>query len=343
MVMATGTTQPRFFTERDADPGVLDGHRVAVIGYGRLGRSVALNLRDSGVDVVVGNIADGNRDQATADGFAPVGPGAAAAQADEVFVLLPDEAIPACFAGQIAPRLRGGAAVCFASGYVLAYGLVKPPPAVDVLLIAPRMSGALVRTLYRSGEGFCSCVSAEADVTGRACQRLLALAAAIGSLRRGAVELPAAKEALLDLLIEQTFGVYLGLGLQAAFRAGVEAGLPPEALVLELYMSGEMSRTIDAFAREGFFGSLPNHGLTALYGGFIRTGEADNQAMERMFRGVVDDIRSGAFAERFQRELADGYPTVKAISELMDGGDPISAAERRLRAVLGDGGTARAS
>lgn len=342
MAETTETTQPRFFTERDADPRVLEGHRVAVIGYGTLGRSVALNLRDSGVDVVVGNIADSYRDQAAADGFTPLGLGDAAAQAEEVFVLLPDEVIPECFDLQVAPQLRTGAAVCFASGYVLAYGLVTPPPGVDVLLIAPRMSGALVRQVYLAGEGFYSCVSVEADVSGRAWPRLLALAQAVGSLRRGAVGLPAAQEALLDLLIEQTFGVYLGLGMQLAFRVGVEAGLPPEALVLELYMSGEMSRTIEAFATDGFFGSLLNHGLTALYGGFIRTGEVDNQGMERVFRAVLDDIRSGGFARRFQRELANGYPTVKAIRELIAGDDPMSAAEDRVRAALAESGSAGA-
>ena len=346
MSRVTGATHLRFFTERDADPAVLDGHRVAVIGYGALGRSVALNLRDSGVDVVIGNIADAYRAQAAADGFAPVSPGQAAARADEVLVLLPDEVIPGCFRRHIVPRLRPGAAVCFASGYGLAYGLVAPPPTADVLLFAPRMSGTLTRQLYVSGQGFYSCVSVEADVSGRAWPRLLALAAAAGSLRRGAVELPAAKEALLDLLIEQTFGVYLGLGLQMAFRVGVEAGLPAEALVLELYMSGEMSRTIEGFATDGFFGSLGSHGMTALYGGFIRTGEVDSEGVERVFRAVLDDISSGGFAERFQRELADGYPTVRAIRQLIGGDNLISAAEARVRALLGDGqavGTLRPS
>ncbi len=331
---------PRFFTESDADLQVLDGHRVAVLGYGTLGRSVALNLRDSGICVLVGNIADGYRDQAAADGFTPLDLGDAAARADEVLVLLPDEVIPGCFDREIAPRIRPGAAVCFASGYVLAYKLVTPPPGVDVLLIAPRMSGALVRQTYLEHEGFYSCVSVEADASGQAHARLLALAAAVGSLRRGAFVLPAAKEALLDLLIEQTFGVYLGVGVQLAFRIGVEAGLPAEAMVLELYMSGEMSRTIEAFASEGFYGSLLNHGLTALYGGFIRTADVDQQSMERMFRATMDDIRSGGFAQRFQRELADGYPTLKAIREIIGGGDPISQAEKRVRAGL-DGADSR--
>ena len=330
-------TTPRFYTDADADPHFLDGHRVAVIGYGTLGRSIALNLRDSGVAVLVGNIADSYADQAIADGFVPLAIAEAAEQADEVLVLLPDEVIPGCFNEEIAPRVRPGAAVCFASGYVLAYGLVTPPPGVDVLLLAPRMSGALVRERYRDGQGFFSCVAVEKEESGNASARLLALARAAGSLRRGAVELPAVKEALLDLLVEQTFGVYLGLSLQLAFRLGVEAGLPPEAMVLELYMSGEMANTIESFAESGFYSSLSNHGLTALYGGFIRTGEVDTDGMERMFRTAIEEIRDGTFAKRFQRELADGYPTVAAIREIIGGGDPISQAERRVRAALNGG------
>lgn len=329
------SARPRFFTDRDADPALLDGRRVAVVGYGALGRSLALNLRDSGADVTVGNIADGYRDQAVADGFRPVDPGTAAEQADEVLVLLPDQVIPDCFATQVAPRLRAGAAVYFASGYALAYGLVTPPPAVDVALLAPRMSGTLARERYLAGAGFFSCLSAESDATGKAWPRLLALAGAAGALRRGAIELPAAQEAMLDLLVEQTFGVYLGIGMQLAFQTGVRAGLPPEALALELYMSGEMSATIEGFATDGFFGSLGAHGLTALYGGFVRTGEVDAEGMQQMFDRVLDDIRDGGFAARLQREQADGYPTVAAIREYIDGGTPMAEAEERVRAALG--------
>src|SRR5215471_172311 len=139
---------PRFFTQADADPAALDGHAVAVLGYGTLGRSIALNLRDSGLTVIVGNIADSYRDQAIAEGFAPVSIPEAAAAADDIFVLLPDEVIGEMFDTDIAPHVQPGATVCFASGYALAYGLVTPPPEADVVLMAPRMGGALVRHTY---------------------------------------------------------------------------------------------------------------------------------------------------------------------------------------------------
>lgn len=323
-----------FYSEADADPAALAGQSIAIIGYGELGRSLALNLRDSEVAVTVGNIADGCRSQAAEDGFTPVPIGDAVTRADIVFVLVADAIIPGCFSQDIAPNLRPGAALCFASGYVLAYHLIEPPGNVDMLLLAPRMPGRQVRRAYLEGSGYVSCLSAEADVTGRARSRLLALARAAGALRRGAYDMPAAKEALLDLLVEQTVGVYLGLGMQLAFRVGVDAGLPAEAMVLELYMSGEMSRTIETFGSEGFFKSVSHHGLTALYGGFARIADVDDEEMERTFRAAAEDIRSGAFAKRLQDEVAAGSPAINTIRGMLSAANPMSEAEARVRRAL---------
>jgi ketol-acid reductoisomerase len=332
--MADGEATVTFYREWDADPRVLADQIVAVVGYGNLGRSMALNLRDSGMRVVIGNIDDGYRAAAAADGFEVGDIDRAVAAADIVFVLLPDEVIPAVFRERVEPNLRPGAALCFASGYVLAYKLIDLPPRVDVLLLAPRMLGEEVRRTYLEGSGFLSYVSVEQDATGAAKARLLALARVAGSLRRGALELPAEQEALLDLFVEQSLGPYLGLAMQLAFQVGVEAGLPPEALVLELYMSGEMARTLQTFADQGFFGSVKAHGLTAEYGGFIRTLELDREAMERRFQTVLEEIRDGTFAARFQEEQAADYPTMTLIDEMTNGTDPMSEAERHVRAAL---------
>lgn len=320
----------------DGDPEVLAGRTVAVIGYGNLGAAMAGNLRDSGVRVVVGNIDDGYRSRAAQDGF-EVTDIAHASSADVVYVLIPDEEIPGVFAAVIAPSLRAGAAVCLASGYVLAFGLVAPPPGVDVLLLAPRMLGEEVRRTYREGTGYYAYGSVEHDATGTARQVLLALAGAGGALQRGLVELSAADEALIDLLVEQTVGPVLGAAMITAFYAGVDAGLPPEALVLEMYMSGEMSRTFATFAAQGFYRSTTWHGLAAQYGGYLRFGDVDIDAMDRAFRATIDDIRSGGFAATLQAERDAGYPTLAAIQAMTAGDDPISDAERRLRAALEGG------
>jgi ketol-acid reductoisomerase len=324
-----------FYREDDADPDALSGQSVAVIGYGNLGRSMALNLRDSGLAVTVGNVDDEYRAAAAADGFEAAGVGEAAALADIVYVLIPDEVIPGVFRDQIAPRLRKGACVCFASGYVVAYRLVQPPDGVDVLLLAPRMLGEEVRRTYSDGTGFLSYVSVERDATGKAKARLLGLASAAGSLRRGAMQLTAAQEALLDLFVEQAFGAYLGIALQSAFQVGTQAGLPPEAMVVELYMSGEMARTLQAFADNGFFRSVTWHGLSAAYGGFLRTTEIDMAAMQRHFGEILSDISSGGFARRFQEEQENDYPTLQAIEAITSGDDPMTTAERHVREALG--------
>lgn len=334
----TETTVSRavtFYREHHADPDALAGQRVAVIGYGNLGASMALNLRDAGLDVVVGNLDDDYRPKALADGFAVTDIAEAVAVADVVYLLIPDEAIPGCFAGAVAPALQAGSAVCLASGYCLAFGLVEVPDGVDVLLLAPRMVGDEVRRSVVEGKGFFSYVSVERDATGRALPRLLGLAGASGSLRRGAMSLPAAQEATLDLMVEQTVGPYLGIAIQLAFALGVEAGLPPEALVLELYMSGEMSHVLEAFAREGFFKSVTGHGLVATYGGFLRTAAVDGTGMRKIFEDVLADIRSGGFAAKLQDEQAKGYPTLVALEALTAGHDPMSQAEARVRDALG--------
>src|SRR4029077_20687901 len=147
-----GPTPVKIYRAGDAPPGALDGEAVAVLGYGHLGRSAALNLRDSGVKVRVGNRDDQYADRARADGFEVV-PLATAASDDIVFVLLPDEVIPEVFSSEIAPELRPGSAVVFGSGYSLAFGLARPPETVDVLLVAPRMAGAAARAGNPAGQG----------------------------------------------------------------------------------------------------------------------------------------------------------------------------------------------
>lgn len=327
----------RFYRSGDEDPAVLDGRTIAIVGYGHLGRAVALNLRDSAVTVVVGNIDDDYRPRAVEEGFDATGIPEAVAVADVVFVLIPDEAIPEVFAADIGPNLRPGSAVAFASGYSLAFGMVDPPEHADVVLLAPRMLGEEVRRAYLDRSGFFAYASVERDSTGEAWGVLLALAGAVGALQRGVMELSAEKEALIDLLVEQTFGPVIGGALMTTFHTGVEAGLPPEAMVLELYMSGEMARTFGAFASQGFYRSTTWHGLVAQYGGFIRFGDVDLDAMHERFGEVADDIRSGEFARRLQEEHTAGYPTLAAIEAMTRGEDPITAAEQRVREQLGDG------
>lgn len=329
----------RFFTAADADAQALDGERVAVLGYGSLGRPVALNLRDSGFEPVVGNIADEYADQARAEGFVVRPIAEAVAASDVALVLLPDEVIPQVFAADVAPNLAPGSAILFASGYNLAYGLIAPPTGVDVLLLAPRMAGENARQRYLNRQGFFAYVSVEQDASGRGWARLLGIAQAVGVLYAGALELDARREADLDLFIEQTLGAVVGVSIMSAFNLGVEAGLPAEAMVMEMYMSEEMEMVFRSFREKGFFRASDTHGPTALYGGYVRTMELLMSELPARFRQTLEEIRSGRFARQFQAEHEAGYPTLSQAQSMTAEESPVTQpivqAEARLRALLG--------
>lgn len=333
--MANSTpTQVKVYRAEDAPPRALAGEAVAVLGYGNLGRTAALNLRDSGIKIRVGNQEDDYAERARSEGFEVVSLALASAD-DVVYVLLPDEVIPAVFEREIAPALRPGSAITFGSGYSLAFDLIHPPDSVDVLLVAPRMAGVSARARYVDGQGFWGCVGVEADRSGRAHQRMLGLAEALGVLRAGAVEMTARAEASLDLFVEQTVGALLGMAIMTAFEVGREAGIPAEALVLEMYMSGEMEIVFRSFREAGFFRSSEDHGPTAVFGGMLRTLEMDREAMMTSFRAALEDIRSGGFARRFQDEAKNGYPMLEMARAMIHGPSPITDAEGRLRQLLG--------
>ena len=315
----------------DGPSTALNGETVAVLGYGNLGRTAALNLRDSKVEVRVGNREDEYTDLARSDGFEVV-PLPVAAADDLVCVFLPDEVIPEVFTRDVGPALRRGSAAIFGSGYSLAFGLVHPPAGVDVLLVAPRMSGLAARTRYLDGKGFWACVGVEADHSGRARQRMLGLAEALGAASARVFEMSARTEATLDLFVEQALGPLLGMAIMVAFEVGQEAGIPPEALIMEMYMSGEMETVFEGFRETGFFRASEQHGPTAVFGGIARTLEIDREEMATRFRRILEDIRSGDFARRFQDEARDGYPMLDMATAMMRGTSPITEAEERLRA-----------
>ena len=322
----------RFIQEAEADLGFLEGRRIAIVGYGNLGRSLSLNLRDSGVGpLVIGELPGPAWKTAQADGFAVKSAAGAVAESDVIFALLPDELAAAVYQEELSPALRPGNALVFASGFNLAFQRIRPTPDLDVLLLAPRMLGAAVRELYQNGRGFPSFVSLEQDATGRGWSLLCALAKAIGSLRTGAIEVSAAQEAYLDLFVEQTVGPDLASALLSAFQVGVEAGLPAEALVLELYLSGEMSRSLQAMAEHGFFQQAKLHGFTAAYGGMVRFMESDRESRQQGYRQVLKEIQDGAFADALDLEAESGFPSRPLLEQMLEGVHPISRAEERVR------------
>ncbi len=327
----TAGLEGTFYLGSDGDLGHLRDKKVAVVGYGNLGRSVALNLRDSGVSTVVGSRQDDSADLARADGFAVLPIDEAVAAADVVWFLLPDEVLPEVLARQPAAAWRPGALACFSSGYVLSFGLIDIAELpVDVVLLAPRMVGAEVRRCYLDQHPFFAYIGVEREVSGAASLVLLALCRAAGGDKIRLLAMPAREEARLDLYIEQSVGPILGMAVLTAFEVGLDAGLPAEALAAELYASGEMARTWQAFADDGFFRAVELHGGTARYGGYLRSGDVDVAGMRRRFVKILEEISDGTFARWFQAEEAAGWPTFRAIDAFAGDDNALTLAERRL-------------
>jgi len=325
----------RVYHDRDADLGLLEGRPIAVIGYGNQGRSQALNLRDSGLNVLIGNREDLYAARAREDGFSVHAIGRAAAAAEIVMLLIPDEIMPAVFEGQIAPHLGQGDALAFASGYNVAFECIAPPAGVDVVLVAPRMIGAGVRDLHMAGQGFPSFIGVAQDCSGRARAIALALAKGIGSTQAGVVEVTFAQEAELDLFTEQCFGPAFGTVLTTAVDLLLEEGYPPEAVLLELYMSGEFSYTLAKIAEMGMVEQSALHSRTSQYGSMSRGMRFRLPELRDRMREGLTEIRSGAFAREWAAEQAEGCPTLEMLRESARS-LPLYQLERELREALGN-------
>lgn len=292
------------YYDEDASPDAIRGETIAILGYGNQGSSQARNLRDSGLDVIVGNVDDPCRASALADGFEVLPIAEASERARILFLLTPDEIMPEVYEKDVAPHLAPGKLLDFAHGYNIAFGLIVPPKTVDVVFIAPRMIGAGVRDSYLSGEGFPSFVGVHQDATGKAKERMLALARAVGSTRAGCLEMTMHDEATLDLFTEQAFGPAFGRVLMAAIDTMVEAGYPPEAVLMELYLSGELAYSLMKTRELGALKQHQLHSHTSQYGTITRSArylDLDPLLKEKM-RQSLEEIRSGAFAREWSAD-----------------------------------------
>jgi ketol-acid reductoisomerase len=314
------------YYEDDGDLGVLAGLTVAVVGYGNQGRSWALNLRDSACKPVICVRRDDTRDRAVADGFA-VHDVDGADDADIICILVPDDVIPLL---PLAPR--ADSCVIVASGYTLAFGRLDPPG--DAGMIAPRMLGPEVRSCYEEGVGFISAVGVHNDATGRAQERVLAVARAIGGLRQGAIELTAMQEAVLDLGVEQVLSPALTAVNTAFVQTMVEHGIPIEAIVTELVLSGEVERTYRLLREVGYAVQSEFHSPTSQYGQLTRRGRYDHLDFLATMRGLADDIETGRFADEWDAERDAGYPMLTKLKE-QHAGPAVREYEADLRRRLG--------
>ena len=327
----------KIYRDADADVADLDGRLIAVIGYGNQGRAQALNLRDSGAHVVVGSIRDQSFDRAVADGFEPVSIAAASEQADVVLILIPDEVQPQVYREQVAPHLASGNTVVFAHGYNVRFEQIVPAAGLDVVMVAPRMVGKVVRDLYVEGSGAAAYVGVHQDVTGKALATALAIAKGIGATRAAVIEQSFADETDLDLAMEQVVDAALYQVLIAAFETFVESGFDPAVVALEMYASKELAETAREMADIGFFKQMFLHSQTSQYGSLSRGERALPSApFKQRMAEMLGEIRNGEFAREWAAEQAGEYPTFERLrSQAL--AHPLNEAEEELKDIVGGG------
>ena len=326
----------RLFEASDADPAVLMGRTIAIIGFGNQGRAQAINLRRAGHRVIVGNQEDDSWRQALSDGFETLPMDSAAARAEVILLLLPDEVAPDVYRRMIEPHLGRGRTLVFASGYNITYKFIVPPRDVDVILVAPRMIGQGVLELPARGEGFPVLVGVKQDASGHALATTLAIAHGIGAfMPHGAVvESSFEEETLVDLFSEHTWAGAMLFLLERAFKVLVEAGVSPEVALLELYASGELGEIGRAMASLGFWNQLRLHSHTSQFGQLTHGAQFIGADSEALMRKAISEIRDGTFAKRWAAERAAGSPTFhRLLAEALS--SPIATAETDLYAKLG--------
>jgi ketol-acid reductoisomerase len=302
----------QMFRDDDADLTVLEGKTIAVIGYGNQGRPQALNLRDSGCKVIVGNRAGSARDLAKDDGFDAMSLRDASKRADVIVLLLADEIAPTIFDEEIRPGLEAGNVLVLASGYNITYQRLQPPESVDVVMVAPRMIGTGVRDTFLSGVGFPSLVAVGHDASGRALDFALAVAKGIGSTKMGAFMSSFDEETLCDLFNEHFGYVY---ALRRAYEVLSEAGCSPEAIMLEFYASGEEMELAKAHMEIGLFHQLRLHSMTSQYGQEVtaRLSAEDEMHEKNRLRRVIGRIKDGSFDREWQLEQQQNMPTFRQV------------------------------
>jgi ketol-acid reductoisomerase len=321
------------YYEKDADAALIRGKKVAIIGYGSQGHAHALNLKESGVDVVVG-LRDGSssKAKAEAEGLTVMSIADASKHADVIMILAPDTEQKKIYEESIAAHLTAGKALAFAHGFNIRFNRIEPPKDVDVIMIAPKGPGHLVRRTYQEGGGVPALIAVHQDATGNAKAIALSYANAVGGARAGVIETTFPEETETDLFGEQ---VVLCGGLTSLVMAGyetlVEAGYQPEMAYFECLH--EVKLIVDLMYEEGIAGMRYSISDTAEYGDVSRGPRIINSATKDEMRKILDEIRSGKFAEEWIAESDSGR---KRFAELQNAGrnHPIEKVGAQLRAMM---------
>jgi ketol-acid reductoisomerase len=293
------------FHDKDIDEKILDGKKVAVIGYGSQGRAQALNMKDSGVDVIIGLRPGNSWEKAEADGFKVKRVIDAAEEADIVLMLIPDMAQPTVYGEEIALAMKPGKALEFAHGFNVHFKQIKPPEGVDVIMVAPKAPGPEMRRQYEQGFGVPSLIAVAQDATGQAKNKALAIAKALGSGRAGIIETTFRDETESDLFGEQA--VLCG-GVDQLIRRGfkvlTEAGYPPELAYFEVL--NELKLIVDLIYKSGISGMYAAVSDTAKFGGMSIGPKIIDDHVEENMRAALKEVQNRSFAQVWIDEYKTG-------------------------------------
>ncbi|MHB1203541.1 MAG: ketol-acid reductoisomerase [Acidithiobacillus sp.] len=323
----------KVFYDNDADLSLIQSKRVAIIGYGSQGHAHALNLKESGVDVVVG-LRQGSEswEKAVTSGLQVKETAAAVAGADLVMILTPDEGQAALYREDIAPRIKEGAALIFAHGFNVHFGQIHPRADLDCFLVAPKGPGHLVRSTYTQGGGVPALIAIHQDASGNAQNLALSYAKAIGGTRAGVIETTFREETETDLFGEQAVlcGGATAL-VQAGFETLVEAGYAPEMAYFECLH--ELKLIVDLMYEGGIANMRYSISNTAEYGDLTRGPRVVNAQTKAEMKKILTEIQNGEFAREFILENQAGKPKMQAMRRL-GAEHPIEVVGNKLRSMM---------
>lgn len=320
------------YYDKDANVGLLKGKKIAIMGYGSQGHAHANNLRDSGMDVIVGLRKGASWDKASAAGFNVMVPSEAAKVADIVMILLPDELQADFYNREIAPNIRSGSYITFAHGFNIHFGQIIPRPDLNVFMVAPKGPGHLVRSEYTKGSGVPCLIAIHQDPSGNTKDVALAYASAIGGGRAGIIETTFREETETDLFGEQ---VVLCGGLTALIQAGfetlVEAGYAPEMAYFECLH--EVKLIVDLIYEGGISNMRYSISNTAQYGDLTRGPRVITEETKKEMKKILREIQDGSFAKEWILECRANKPVFNALTKRGEE-HPIEAVGERLRAMM---------
>ncbi|MGM9967996.1 ketol-acid reductoisomerase [Rummeliibacillus sp. TYF005] len=322
----------KLYYNQDINEKVLEGKKIAIIGYGSQGHAHAQNLKESGFDVRVGIRPGKSAEKAKNDGLDVKSVAEAAKEADVIMILLPDEKQKAVYEAEIAPGLEAGNALVFAHGFNIHYKQIVPPADVDVFLVAPKGPGHLVRRTYVSGAGVPALVGVYQDATGQAKEIGLAYAKGIGGARAGVLETTFREETETDLFGEQAVlcGGVTHL-IKAGFETLVEAGYEPESAYFECLH--EMKLIVDLIYEGGFSNMRYSISDTAEWGDYVSGPRVITEDVKANMKAVLTDIQNGKFAKEWIEENETGRPKYNAIKE-SEAKHPIEKVGEELRGMM---------